>query len=112
MTFLHLLNKLLKSTLYYFDNKIIMEYMFRQHFIILKLPFFFNIIKMLACEIPQSTKYRKGTEINFMNFKLKKCQNINPKVYATIRIVLSSLESFALFIQGMNVKLKESTQAN
>ena len=46
VTFLHLLNKLLKSTLYYFDNQIIMEYIFRQHFIILKLPFF-NIIKML-----------------------------------------------------------------
>lgn len=32
VTFLHLLNKLLKSTLYYFDNQIIMEYIFRQHF--------------------------------------------------------------------------------
>lgn len=40
VTFLHLPNKLLKSTLYYFDNQIIMEYIFRQHFIILKLPFF------------------------------------------------------------------------
>lgn len=60
----------------------------------------------------QSTKYRKETEINFMNFKLKKCQNINPKVNAPIRIVLSSLESFALFIQVMNIKLKESTQAS
>lgn len=40
VTFLHLQNKLLKITLYYFVNQIIMEYIFRQHVIILKFPFF------------------------------------------------------------------------
>lgn len=44
-----------------------------------------------------------------MNFKFKKSQNINPKVNVPIRIVLSALESFALFIQMMNTELKERT---
>lgn len=60
-------------------------------------------------QTPQLPKCRKETEINFMNFKLKKCQNINSEVNVPIRIVLLESVCF-IYSNDDRVERKSSVQ--